>query len=125
MSFIVLTRPSSKEIRVDRLQNGSPVDSLTFRAMKGAGVKKFFKDQESLIQGELRASIMVLGAERIDDLKDDGEYVLETYYDFLQEGLDRYRVEERNIEEIADEIRDKERMLSIQGREVTSLDDLF
>jgi len=125
MSFIVLTRPSLKEIRVDRLQNGSPVDSLIFRAMKGADVKKFFRDQESLIQGELRASIMVLGAEKIDDLNDDVEYVLETYYDFLQEGLDRYRVEERNIEEIAEEIRDKERMLAIQGREVSSLDDLL
>jgi len=125
MSFIVLTRPNLKEIRVDRLQNGSPVDSLIFRAMKGADVKKFFKDQESLIHGELRASIMVLGVDRIDDLKDDREYILETYYDFLQEGLDRYRVEERNIDDIADEIRDKERMLSIQGREVSSLDDLL
>jgi len=125
MSFIVLTRPSLKEVRVDRLQNGSPVDSLIFRAMKGADLKKFFRDQESLIQGELRATIMVLGAEKVDDLNDDSEYVLETYYDFLQEGLDRYRIEERNIEEIAEEIKDKERMLSIQGRDVSSLDDLL
>ena len=125
MSFIVLTRPSLKEIRVDRLQNGSPVDSLIFRAMKGSDVKKFFRDQESLIQGELRASIMVLGAEKVGDLDDEKEYILETYYDFLREGLDRYRVEDRDIDEIADEIRDKERMLSIQGREVSSLDDLL
>lgn len=125
MSFIVLTMPSSKEIRVDRLENGLPIDSLIFRAMMGVNLKKFFEDQESLVQGELRVSIMVLGVDKVKDLMDDKEYVLETYYYFLQEGLDRYRIEDKSIEDITTEIKDMGRLLSIQGREVSALDDLL
>lgn len=125
MSFIVLTMPSSKEIRVDRLENGLPIDSLIFRAMMGVNLKKFFEDQESLVQGELRVSIMVLGVDKVKDLMDDKEYVLEMYYYFLQEGLDRYRIEDKSIEDITTEIKDMGRLLSIQGREVSALDDLL
>ena len=121
----MLTMPSSKEIRVDRLENGLPIDSLIFRAMMGVNLKKFFEDQESLVQGELRVSIMVLGVDKVKDLMDDKEYVLETYYYFLQEGLDRYRIEEKSIEDITTEIKDMGRLLSIQGREVSALDDLL
>jgi hypothetical protein len=47
------------------------------------------------------------------------------YFILFQEGMDRYRIEDKSIKDIAIEIRDMERLLSIQGREVTALDDLL
>jgi len=125
MSFIAVTRPTPKEIRVDRLLDGSPVDSLIFRMLKGSEIKRFFKQQELLTRSELRPQILVPGAERVEELRDDKEYVLETYYDFINEGLDRYRVEEKSMGEIMKTLREREKVFTFEGRSITALDDLL
>ncbi|MGQ9514287.1 MAG: hypothetical protein ACUVTL_04475 [Thermoproteota archaeon] len=125
MSFIAITKPNSKEIRVDRLKDGSPIDSMIFRMMKGSEIKRFIRQQELLTHSDLRPSILVPKVERIEGLRDDGEYVLETYYNFQDEELDSYKVLDITLEEILKTIIDKEKIFTFEGRSIMTLDDLF